>query len=168
MYRIKTNGNFNIVINDIKVAVSSANINGILVEKEKIDNSKDAKKLIASKFLIVEEENNILVEKKQQSKNKNSNEKTVFVTEGNSNTNPDDVFVRQPERKVEATKVEEISSKEQEEAISFDAPAIVAEINIETTPEIVEEKEVVQNNTEEKVEVKKQNSGRRKNTQSNN
>lgn len=164
MYRIKTNGNVNLAINDIKVALSASNVDGMLVSKEKIDNSKDAQRLIASKLLIVEEALSASVEKKQTPKVKNSSA-TVFVTEGSSNTNPSDVFVRQPERKVEVAQVQEVASKLPEE-VFVDAPAIVAEVNVEPKLEVSEEKldEVAQEVVEEaitedkpKARVKQQN-----------
>ena len=166
MYRIKSNGNVNLAINDIKISVSASNTNGILVEKEKIDNSKDAQKLIASNLLIVEEEKITLKPSKQTQKGKNTNEHTVFVTEGDLNINPEDVFVRQPERKSEAVKVEEVISKNIKEDVEVvvDAPDVVAEVNIEeSTTElnakvIAEEVKVV----EEKNETKKQHSNGKK------
>ncbi|MNC04518.1 hypothetical protein D3C75_519580 [compost metagenome] len=140
MYRVKTNGHYNLCIGDIKVSILATNVDGILVDKEKIDNSKEAQKLIASKLLVLEEAEDKSSVKKKAVKSKQ--ETAVFVSEGIVNSNPSDIFIKSSgnEKKIE---IKEVSSKNTESVSVESTPIVVADLGHTPDEEVVEMEPVV-------------------------
>ena len=155
MYLIKVNGNYNIIINDINVAISSTHP-GVLVEDEVFNNSVDAKNLASKGYIIVEKvesANKATLETITESETKTENAE-IFVA-GEQPKQPEDVFVKEvpKEIKVEETKTEEVTI--QEETVT---PEVKEEVTVETTEkETTEAKEVEEKEetTSKKQETKK-------------
>ena len=94
MYKIKANGNYNIILKDIGVYFSHPQ--EVVVSEEKYNQSKHIKMFLQSGIITVEK-----IEVNNTSSSSNSNEKqelikqdTVFVSEGSTSISNDGVFVR--------------------------------------------------------------------------
>ncbi|MNJ90192.1 hypothetical protein D3C87_77860 [compost metagenome] len=107
MYLVKPNGNYNILISDINVAVSHPN--SILVEKKKFDSSANAKGLLDAGFILIEDADKVSTLNQEEVETKK--EETVFVAREEETKISSGIFVRQPEEDkiiIETPKIEEI------------------------------------------------------------
>lgn len=146
MYRIKPNGNYNLVIADIKFSVNATQVEGKEVEKKLFDSSSDAKRLVESKLLLVEDAS-IAGKQSVKTKDKNVDKEQAFVVEGHTSDTPTGVFIKDvPEKNkkpAEVKKVESLTKDTEDQTVQ--SKATVAEPKVE--------KEVVK--TETKEEAKK-------------
>lgn len=141
MYRIKPNGNYNLVIADINVSINAVQTEGILIEKELFDMSSEAKKLVDSKLLLVEDADTVKKQAAQPNKNKEKNTEKAFVVQGKTNKSPEDVFIKEVNENKDknSIKVEQVDSLTKEVKDDIATKAVVAEPKGEDT---VEEKQV--------------------------
>lgn len=140
MYLVRPNGNYNILIGDINVAVSHPN--SVLVEKSKLDGSANAKGLLDAGFILIEDADKAATLTQEEVKPKK--EETVFVAREEETKTSSHIFVRQPEEDkiiVETSKVEEAIVEEPKEELTVVAEELVAEKAVEEVA-VVEEKPV--------------------------
>ncbi|MDF2533984.1 MAG: hypothetical protein K0R18_141 [Bacillales bacterium] len=141
MYLVKPNGNYNIVISDIGVTISSNN--NILIEKSKIDNSGDARKLIVSNLLLIEDANEKTIKTEDKVEAKADDAKIFVAREEETKVNSE-VFVREPKKEVEIVSpvVEEIKNTEVVEISTEEVKVEVAEVveNTKIATKVVAEK----------------------------
>lgn len=138
MYRVKANGNFNLIISDINVSIPATQLDGILVEKEKFDASGDAQKLLNAKLIVVEDAKS---GKKQTQPTAKQKGDKAFVVEHNEDKKAENVFVREPDFKSSAVAVENVAAT--------NATLEVKEVTNQNNNEVKAEVEVVET---EKVE----------------
>lgn len=132
MYRIKPNGNYNLVIADINVSINAIQVEGKEVDKKLFDSSSDAKRLVDSKLLLVEDANVAKKQAAQTKVDKDSNKEKVFVVEGSLNETPSGVFIKDvPENKnkknVEVKQVESLTKDTEDKTSTSKAKVTVAE-----------------------------------------
>lgn len=169
MYSVKANGNYNIIINDIGVTVSSSNPKGVEIEKTIFESSIDAKNLLENKFIIVEElKKNVKeskvetkVEAKKETKVEAKKENAeVFVARESKEEKSKDIFVADaPKDEVVTDTKSEAKTKDVLEVIEVQTVE-KAEVEVEVVPNApakkVEDKKVEDKKTTTKAPAKKE------------
>jgi hypothetical protein len=129
MYKIRPNGNRNIILRDINSYIS--NNSELLISDEQFEKSQHIQtfiklgKLIAEKVEDNNSNNNVVPGIEEATPiEKESGEKTIFVTEGNVASEPEGAFVRYSDEK---------------------AAIAIQEVQHVGVEEVVEQKEYVQN-----------------------
>lgn len=131
MYNVKVNGNYNVLINDISVYVSTSHANGIDISKEKHDISKDLASLVKAGIVIVNPAGSKEAKAETKAVKVEAKQERAFVKEIPSNKEPKDVFVAQPKEELVEEKVEELK-----EEVKIEEPVLKAkevEVVKETT-----------------------------------
>lgn len=159
MYRIKPNGNYNLVIADINVSINASKTEGILIDKKLFESSSDSKRLVDSKLLLVEDANVATKQAAQTKVNKETNKEKAFVVNGSVNETPSDVFIKEvsdnkSKKSVEIEKVESLTKDTEDKVVQTKAtvaePKISKEVEKTETKEEAKEESKAKTSTEDK------------------
>lgn len=176
MYRVKTNGNYNILINDIKVYVSFLNEEGSIISNEEFERSQDLKNLVSKGLLVIEPIKNLTMNNKTETeevpKNVESNSQ-AFVREVDEVKEPENVFIANPEEnekqeeKHEEMALDDSVELKNEEEVKIENETNDVEVNVEEKTQTKDEEVTILSNEEVKakeVEVKTQSKKNTKKT----
>lgn len=114
MYSVKANGNYNIIITDIGVTISSSNAKDVLIEKEIFESSTDAKKLIEDNYIIAKEVKSADEDKKaKKPENEKQEDAEVFIArKEKAEKAVEDVFVVEIPKETKEAKAEKVEKAE--------------------------------------------------------
>jgi hypothetical protein len=147
MYRLKTNGKYVLLVEDLGLTISYENEKGITLTDEQFETSNDIKKIL--RYLSVEKDSDTSAATNKTVKQTIEPEKvttTAFVARQEEKTSPDGVFVKMPIDE-QAPQVE-LPSVEKTEEVKVEAKA---ETEAEKTVKVeTKVEEVVEPKTEEK------------------
>lgn len=118
MYNVKVNGNYNVLINDINVYVSTTHVHGVDINEKAYKSSKDVQSLLKAGIIIVNPAGSKEAKATTKAVVVEAKSEKAFVKEVAVQTVPENVFVAQPAEevvKVEETKVEDVKVEETKE-----------------------------------------------------
>lgn len=95
MYRIKLNGNYNVLIKDLSVSISASQNNEIVIDERSLNNSLDIKRLLESNIITIEQIDQVTEAKVQGARRERKTEGDVFIAHDRKFSNPPDTFVRE-------------------------------------------------------------------------
>lgn len=147
MYRLKVTGNYNLVIKDLGISINAASTKEVLVEKQKLDASVDAQRLIANKLLIIVDTDS--TESNESVVDEFSPNTDAIVIRKEEEKLPENVFVRQPEE------IKAEDAIEEPKGAKVFEPVEVVEVVNESQTETSETKEIVENTQEKEVVAEK-------------
>ena len=115
MYKLKANGKYILLIEDLGLTVSHENADGIVISNDQFEVSNDIKKLI--RYLHIEkidENKNLNTITEDEVMNKVEEEKDAFIAREENSGIPEGVFVRTPTEETTQMELSSIENKSEE------------------------------------------------------
>lgn len=146
--KIKSKKGYNVIINDLNISLNSGNSDGVFVNKEDFDNSKEAIKFL-DKGLI-----EIISGKEKQQKEETKKEVRSFVVDINEEIEKEveRVFIKELNEKETRTKVEQIRLDEKVVNEAKEEEIVILEVEDQKQEEIIEEEIIEEEKQEENTE----------------